>query len=502
MEVLSVVRILNTDALVSHGNQRGRRAMVEILEAGLQAADPYYNSLKLMRREGNHLIVGNPDFEPDDAPHQGEEVINLDKVGKILVVGAAKGVQRVAKAIEELLGNRLTGGHVIDKVGGEIILERIGVTLGGHPVPDEGCVDGSRRILELLRDLRKEDLVFTIAGNGISSLLTLPVPGVSLEDVRKTTYLMQIERGVPTRELNPIRNHLDMLKGGRISRLLQPAKAIHILIVDPNRISGGYGGYEQLMHNNAWLHTMPEGSSFAGAVALLKKWDAWEAVPEQVREHLLRADPTQETVKAAEFAGMDFRVFGIMPRHLSMLPVAQKKAEELGYRPHVLCSWLQSEAAPTGVVIARIANSIEKEGVPFEPPCALFTGGELLTTVGQEIGIGGRNQEYALSAALVIAGSENVVMAAVDTDGTDGPGGQFLEGGESIPTLAGGIVDGYTADEALAAGVDIRAELKRHNSTPALWKLDSGILATHNVSITDLGVTLISGRSRTGGGRD
>ena len=277
------MRILNADTLASHGNRRGREAMVEILEAGLQAADPYYNTLKLFRREGSRLTVGNPDFEPSDAPRSGNEVIDLDSVGKILVVGAAKGVQRIARAIEEVLGDRLTGGHVIDKVGAEIGLERIGVTLGGHPVPDEGCVTGSQRILRLLRDLRKDDLVFTIAGNGISALLTLPTPDVTLEDVRETTRLMQIELGAPTKELNPIRNHLDLLKGGRISRLIQPAKAIHILAVDPNRVSAGYGGYDHLMHHNLWLHTMPECSTFADAVALLKKWDAWVKVPERVR---------------------------------------------------------------------------------------------------------------------------------------------------------------------------------------------------------------------------
>lgn len=495
------MRILNSDALVSHGNRQGRKAMVEILEAGLQAADPYFNTLKLFRREGHYLIVGNPNFEPSDAPRSGEEVIDLDRVGKILVVGAAKGVQQVARAMEEVLGDRLTGGHVIDKFGADVVLERIGVTLGGHPVPDEACTVGCRRILELLRDLREEDLVFTIAGNGVSSLLTLPVPGVTLEDVRKTTYIMQIERGVPTQELNPIRNHLDLLKGGRISRQLQPAKAIHVLIVDPDHVSAGEGGYDHLMHSNAWLHTMPDWSTFADAVMVLKKWDAWEAAPERVRAHLLRADPAYESPKAADFATMNFRVFGVMPGHLAMLPMAQKKAEELGYTPHLLCGWLQAEASHAGEVIARIASSIEKEGAPFEPPCALFTGGELLTTVGEETGIGGRNQEFALAAALVIAGSKNVIMGAVDTDGTDGPGGQFIVGGEPIPTLAGGIVDGETAAEALAAGVDIRGELRRHNSTPALWRLDSGVLATHNISITDLGVTLIQGRRSTREGR-
>lgn len=489
------MRILNAANLTSHGNTSGRRALVEILEAGLQAADPYYNTRRLLRIEGNKLIVGHPAFEPEGTPNPGEEVFDLDETGKILVIGAAKGVQRVAKAIEDVLGDRLTGGHVIDKFGAEIILERIGVTLGGHPVPDENCLIGCRRILALIDGLTEKDLVFTIAGNGVSSLLTLPVPGVSLQDVRDTTYLMQIERGAPTVELNAVRNHLDLLKGGRISRLLQPARAIHIIAVDPNRVSAGEGSYEALMHDNHWLHTLPESSTFADAVDVLKRWETWEAVPQSVRDHLLRADPAEETVKADEFAKMWFRVFAVMPQQRGMVEMAQAKAAELGFKPYMLCAWLQGEAAHVGNVIARIALSIEKEGLPFEPPCALFTNGELLVTVGKEKGVGGRNQEYALAAALTIDGSANVVMGAVDTDGTDGPGTQFLTDGPDIPTLAGGIVDGYTVAEARAAGVDIRDALKRHDTTPALWRLNSGIHATQNISLTDLGVTLILGRA-------
>lgn len=491
------MRILNGERLAGHGNVAGRRAMLAILEAGLRAADPYYNTLKVLRVEDGQLVVGHPDFEPSGTPTPGQRVFDLARVGRILVVGAGKGVQRVAKAIEEVLGERLSGGHVIDKHGAPIILGRIGVTLGGHPVPDEGCVRGCRRILETLQGLTDDDLVFTIAGNGVSSLLTLPVPGVSLEDVRRTTYLMQIERGAPTLDLNPVRNHLDLMKGGRISRFLQPATAIHLLSIDADRASGAVGGYQRLMNNNHWLHTLPEGSTFADAVAMLTKWEAWEDVPQAVREHLLKADPAHETVKAAEFAAMDFRVYGLMPRRLSMLPAAQAKAAELGFAPHTLCAWLQAEASQAGTVMACIARSIEREALPFSPPCALFTSGELLVTVGKETGVGGRNQEYALAAALGIAGSKYIVMGAVDSDGNDGPGGQFVAGGEAIPTLAGGIVDGQTLAEALAGGVDIRAALKRHDTTPALWRLDSGVLAAHNISITDLGVTLILGRSST-----
>jgi glycerate 2-kinase len=488
----SNTRILNMDDLSSHGNIAGRKAALAILEAGLQAADPYNNTRKLLHVEGNTLIVGHPDFEPLGGPKTGDEVFNLSKVGRIFVFGAGKGVQRVAKAIEETLGDRLTGGHVIGKHGDEVVLDRIGVTLGGHPVPDKYCAIGCQKILEMCQDLRPEDLVFTIAANGVSALLTLPVPGITIEEVQQVTYRMQIERGVPTQDLNPIRNHIDMMKSGRISRYIQPATAIHIIAVDPNDAPHeAMQGYEQLMQRNRWLHNLPDCTTFAEAHAMLDKWQAWDAMPASVVAHLRRADPRDESVKADEFRQWNFRIFGVMPRHLGVLPTAAGKAAELGFTPHVMAKFMQAEASQAGLVIADIAKTIEADRVPFEPPCALLTGGELLVTVGEETGVGGRNQEYALSAATRIAGNRRIVMAGADTDGTDGPGGYFAADNGNIPCLAGGIVDGETVAEAQALGVDIVAELRRHNTSAALWELQSGIAATQNISLTDLGVTLV-----------
>jgi len=481
------MRVVNLDRLTSHGNVEGRKALLEILEAGLEAADPYNNTLKLLHIKQGKLVVGNPDFEPAGSPKTGEEIYDLSGTGKIYVFGACKGVQRVAKAIEDILGDRLTGGHVIDKHGNELILERIGVTFGAHPLPDEGCIEGCRRILQMCENLKKDDLVFTISGNGISSLLTLPVPGISLDEVRQLTYTMQIERGAPTADLNCVRNHIDLLKGGRISRYFRPAKVINIFAWDP-------GTYMDLMYHNNWHHTLPECSTFTDAVNVLKKWKAWEQVAPSIREFLQKADPRFETVKAEEFEEMGSRIFGVMPHRLGMLPTAHRKAWELGFRPYTMSTFLMAEASQAGIVIASIATSIEEHGVPFEPPCALFTTGELLVTVGKETGVGGRNQEWALSAAQCISGSKNIVMGAVDTDGTDGPGNQFWEGNEHIPCLAGGIVDGYTVEEAKSVGVDIRAELQRHSSSPALWRLGSGILTSQNISVGDLSVTLVMGR--------
>jgi glycerate-2-kinase len=480
-------RIQNPEALLSTGNRTGRKAILQILEAGLQASDPYHNARKLIRLEGGKLVVGKKEFEPAGSPRSGDEVYDLSRIRKIIVVGAGKGIQNVARAIEEVLGDRLTGGHVIDKKGHPIILKKIGVTLGGHPAPDEDCIRGCQKILEFAKDLTEQDLVFTCVANGVSSLLTLPAPELSLEDLRQTTLVTQIERGMSTRELNPIRNHLDQMKGGRISRYFYPAKMIHILAIDP-------GDYEQRMHQNYWLHTIPDSTTFQDAIDSLQHYDALEAVPPAVRRHLEKADPRQETVKAQEFEKMSFRIFGLMPGYWQSGKIfpAMKKAEELGFKSVLLADKLiEIEASQAGIYMAAIASTIEGRGYPFEPPCALFSSGELVVTVGKEKGIGGRNQEFVLSAALKIAGSENIVIGSVDTDGTDGPGTQFVHESLEVPCLAGGIVDGHTFEEAKKLNIDLIEELKGHNTTPALWKLNSGMVVTPNISLIDLTVALI-----------
>ncbi len=486
-------RIQNLTDLTSHGNVAGRKAMLEILEVGLEASDPYYNTRKLIRLEGNRLIVGGKGFEPAESPVTGEEVYDLSRIGRIFVLGAGKGIQRVARAIEDTLGDRLSGGHVIDKKGHPVILDRIGVTLGAHPVPDQDCVVGCQQIRALTDDLTEDDLVFTCVSNGVSALLTMPVAGVSLEDVRKTTYIMQVEHGAPTGDLNPIRNHLDMMKGGRISKLIRPAKAIHILAVEPS-------SYDLLMHHNRWLHTLPDDTTFQLAIDNLKKWDAWDTVPHSVRKFLEAADPGYETVKAAEFEQIPCRIFGAMPgfRQTAKLPPAMEKARQLGFQPVILTEVLSFiEACQAGTYLAAVARTIERIGQPFKTPCALFSSGEMLVTVGKEEGIGGRNQEFTLSAALRIADSRQIVIASVDTDGTDGPGTQFSSGLEDMPScLAGGIVDGETLQEANQAGVDIIDELKKHNTSPALWKLKSGIVATPNISLIDLTIALVLGDNK------
>jgi glycerate 2-kinase len=156
-------RILNAADLTSHGNIEGRKAIVEILEAGLEAADPYTNTLKLINKRGRKLVVGEKKYVPAGSPRTEKETLDLDQVDRIFVIGAGKGIQNVAKALEDVLGERLTAGHVIDKKGHPVICQRIGVTLGAHPAPDIDCVKGCEKILALIQEakLTEKDLVFT-----------------------------------------------------------------------------------------------------------------------------------------------------------------------------------------------------------------------------------------------------------------------------------------------------------------------------------------------------
>lgn len=480
--------IRNLSDLTSHGNVEGRETILKIIESGFEVTDPYANIKRLVRIEENRLIIGDRDFEPDDDPSSGDEVYDLDGLEHIYVIGAGKGIQRAAQALEDILGERLTGGQIIDKKGAPPALRRIEVTFGAHPVPDEECVKGCRKILALTEKLTERDLVFTLGASGFSALLTYPVPGVSLEDVQRTVYLMQIERGAPTIDLSPVRNHLDLLKGGRISAHIHPARAIHIMAKPP-------GNYDELIHRSYWFHTLPDRSTFEEAVDNLKKWNAWDEVPASVREHLLRAEAQYETVKAEEYQKLRFRIFGVLPGEQGLWVTPRRTAEALGYRAVLLATDLRMEAREAGRFVGIVARSIEKAKGPFEPPVALFTSGELVVTVGNETGVGGRNQEYSLAAAMEIAGSKRIVVAAVDTDGTDGPGAQYLDDPEErsrIPTLAGAVVDGHTIGRAAERKLDIQASLESHNTTPLLLAMDDGILATQNPGLTDLGVVLIS----------
>jgi len=477
--------------LTNHGNIAGRRVIADLLDTGLDALDPYVRVKELVRLEGRRIILDRRDFEMKEDPHAGPAVYDLKDYDRVFVIGAAKGVQRAALAMEEVLGDALTGGHVIDKRGEAVLCRRIGVTLGGHPVPDRSCLEGCEKIAAIAADITGRDLVFTITGSGCSSLMTYPADGITIGEVAAFTRMMQIEKGVPTTDLNQIRTHIDKFKGGRISRLFSPATLVHMTTADPAKMTTPVlrMTYAQLLRENLFFPTLSSASTYADCIAVLKKWDVWEQTPESIRSHLLQGGPSDENMTMEEYERLNARFFGLIFKDATVYPAVKRRAKALGYDCLMLSEYMLAEAREAGYVNAHMALCAERMGEPFKPPVILMTSGEMVVTVGGKSGIGGRNQEYCTAAAIAISGSKRIVIGAVDTDGTDGPGGLQLPGAPEC--LAGAIVDGGTYAQAQKAGIDFWDALKTHGTSAPLWKLGCGVDAVSGVSALDLGLILI-----------
>lgn len=487
------MRIKNTDSLTLHGNRAGREIVTKLLDAGLDSLDPYFRVKEFIKLKDNKIIINNKGFEMKDDPHTGGICFDLKDYDRVFVIGAAKGIQRAALAFEEVLGDALTGGHVIGKHGEEIICRKIGVTLAGHPVPDEFCVEGCKKIEELLADVNERDLIFTVFGSGCGSLFTYPAGNITIDDISEFTHMMQIEKGVPTSDLNPIRTHIDRFKGGRITRLLKKATLIHTVTADPSKMNTPVlrVPYFEMLQNNTFFPTVATATTYKDCIDIIKKWDAWEETPISIREHLLSG--TDENMSIEEYESYGCRFFGLIFKDSTVYPAVRKKAAEMGLSCIMLSEYMEAEAREAGLVDGNMALCCERLGEPFKPPVVLMSSGENVVTVGKECGVGGRNQEYCLAAAMKIAGSKSVVIGAVDTDGTDGPGGFVYENAPSC--LAGAVVDGYTIDEAKEKGIDLQNALKTHGTSEPLWRLDCGVWATANVSALDLRIIYIGGKT-------
>ena len=491
------MRVINKERLVSHGNKEGRRIAVDILEKGLAAADPYENTRKVVKVEEGVLKVGNDEFVPKGSPRTGidEYVLGRD-LDRIFVFGAGKGIQRIVQALEDELGNYLTGGMIIVKHHDRHSLKRVEVVYASHPVPDETCLDASKRLVERIGEakLTERDLLFTFIGNGASSMMTYPWDGLDLKAVADVTRILQIEKGLTTPKLNIVRNQLDRLKGGRITRYLAKAKLVHLFPIDLNEPNAYNAcGYHGHVHHNFWLHSLPDISTAEKAIAVLKESDSWDQVDESIRSYLQHPPAGHDVLSPEEFESYDNRIFGLMPDSCNFIKAVMDYSRSVGYEPHFLMRRTFVDALTTGELISRIAINVENEGEPFKAPCLLLLTGEMVVAVDGQNGIGGRNQEFALGAAKIISGSKRIVSVSVDTDGTDGPGGDFSPDATEVgcDCLAGGMVDGYSLSEMKDSGVDYNNTVRTHDSSKSLWQTGNGIWAIHNISIQDLVFMLV-----------
>lgn len=407
-----------------------RRDAVSIFKAGLKAADPVQAVLRNVSVRESELAVGRRRY-------------SLDDYDRILVLGAGKASAAMAKALERLLGRRISVGLVNVKYGHLAKLRRIELNECGHPVPDEAGVEGARRIAELAAGAGRRDLILCVLSGGGSALLPLPAGNLTLDEKQETTRLL-LQCGASIHEINAVRKHMSGIKGGQLSRLAWPATVVSLMLSDV------IGDDLDVIASGP---TAPDSSTYEWARSLLKHYGILDDVPAAVRLRIEdgRAGREAETPKAGarELSRTQNLVVG---SNRLAADAAATRARELGYRTMVLSTFVEGETRDVARVHAAIAKEIHAAGRPLKPPACVITGGET-TVVIRGKGLGGRNQEFALAAVNDIAGLPGTVMLSGGTDGTDGP-----------TDAAGAIVDGKTASRAAKLGLDPLAYLADNDS--------------------------------------
>ncbi|MEM3641700.1 MAG: DUF4147 domain-containing protein, partial [Candidatus Bathyarchaeia archaeon] len=302
-----------------------------------------------------------------------------------------------------------------------------------------------------------------------SALMPLPAENISLEDKKKMTELL-LRCGATIEEINTVRNHISEIKGGRLAKYIHPAEIINLIVIDE-------------VPGKPWGPTVPDTTTFEDAIHVLKKYNLWDKAPKSIKRHLKKGvkDHSLETLKASDFQDLTVRNI-ILADNKVMCEAAKKRAEELGFKSLILSTKLEGESKDAGVILASIAKEVEEERRPIAPPCVIISGGETTVTIAGKHGSGGPSQELVLGASLKIAGSEKIVIASVDTDGTDGP-----------TEAAGGIVDGYTLKMAKEKGIDVFRGLREHNSYEVLMKLNDAIITgTTGTNVMDLNIVVVT----------
>ncbi|MHB0856239.1 MAG: glycerate kinase type-2 family protein [Anaerolineae bacterium] len=430
-----------------------RRTIVAILQAALQAVDPSIAVRNTLQREAHLLRVG-------------AETYDLGRYRHVHVVGAGKAGASMAQAVEEILGEQVHGGLVNVKYAHGLPLERIEVNEAGHPIPDEAGVAGARRIAELVQSAGEDDLVLCLLSGGGSALMTLPADGITLADMKALTDAL-LRRGANIVEINTLRKHLERIKGGNLARLAYPAQVVSLILSDVvgNPLDAIASG-----------PTVADSTTFADAWEVLQRYDLVDQAPAAVVAHLRRgvAGDIEDTPKAGDPAlGRTQNV--IIASNDIAARAAEQAARQHGLNPLLLSTFVEGEAREVAKVFAAIGREVLASGRPIPRPGCVIAGGETTVTL-RGGGKGGRNQEMALSAAIAIAGVQDVHIVCLATDGSDGP-----------TDASGALADGGTLQRAAALGLDARRHLQENDAYPFFAALGDLLLTgpTHT-NVNDL----------------
>ena len=388
---------------------------------------------------------------PEEAVKRALE--NARLTGRVVLIAAGKAAWRMARAAWDELGERIEAGVIVTKYGhAQGPIPRLRCFEAGHPIPDENGLAGTRAALELAQNLDENDTVLFLLSGGGSALFELPkIPLIELQYI--TSCLLA--RGADIVEINTIRKRLSAVKGGRFALACAPARIEAVVLSDV------LGDPLDMIASGP---ACPDSSTCADARRIAEKYGL--ALSDAARALL-----DEETPKA--LSNVHTQITGSVRE---LCRAAMKRCGELGYDPILLTDRLDCQARDAGSFLASIlrTHAAEKKNLAF------VAGGETVVTLTGS-GLGGRNQELALSAARGLDGLEGAAVFSAGSDGTDGP-----------TDAAGGYADGDTMNALRQQGVDADRALRDNDSYHALARA-GGLIITGptGTNVNDVAVALL-----------
>jgi hydroxypyruvate reductase len=431
------------ESITTNDPQR-RRRVVPVLQAALEAADPAAAVRRHLSRREDALQVGERSYR------------------HVYLLGFGKAAVPMAEAAAQVLGDRLAAGAVVTKTGHGLLagaaLGMVEVFEAGHPLPDAAGVAAARQIAQLAAQATADDLVLCLISGGGSALLTLPADGLGLADLQQTTDAM-LRCGATIDEINTLRKHLSQVKGGQLARLVAPATLAGLVLSDV------VGSPLDVIASGP---TVPDRSTWADAWAVVEKYGldaagtgaAGSELPSGVLQRLRRglSGSLPDTPKAGDPAFTDGQTLVIADNAMAA-DAARAAAAAQGFDALILSTFVEGEAREVARVLVALGREVVVHARPLPAPACLILGGETTVTLRGQ-GQGGRNQELALAAALLldrIPEGPRIVVAALATDGTDGP-----------TDAAGGLVDAATVARGRELDLDAAGYLADDDAYPFL----------------------------------
>ena len=385
--------------------------------------------------------------------------------GRLIVIGAGKASAAMAQAVEQHWPGPLSG-LVVTRYGYGVPCERIEIAEASHPVPDQAGMDAARRMLDLVGNLQADDTVLCLISGGGSSLLALPLDGITLEDKQALSRAL-LASGATIGEMNCVRRHLSAIKGGRLAAACHPAQVVTLAISD---VPGDKLG------DIASGPTVADATTCDDALAIVRRYGI--ALPDSLRAAL--ESGRGESVKPDDPRLARTHTTLVATPQLA-LEAAAGVARAAGVTPYILGDSLEGEARDVGTVMAGIALQTAQRGQPFPAPCVLLSGGETTVTVRGN-GRGGRNVEFLLALGIALQGRDGIHALAGDTDGVDGQ-----------EEIAGALLAPDTLRRAWALGIKPRDSLDNNDGHGFFQALgDSVVTGPTLTNVNDFRAILVS----------